>query len=327
MKLIKLSLGVLLLGGLFLSSPPLRAAEAEKPKKFVALSAEQAGPDFAIQGEYEGAAGDSKLGAQVVALGNGTFNIVFLPGGLPGQGWDGKTRTEVKSLKDEGKHSLSGKGYSAVVDGKSITGTGPGNAAFALNKVMRKSPTLGQKPPEGAVVLFDGTDTSAWNGGKITDGKLGVGVNSKEKFGDFTLHIEFILPFQPEDRGQGRANSGVYPQNRYEVQVLDSFGLTGEDNECGGIYKTARPRVNMCYPPLAWQTYDLDFTAARFDADGKKTANATITLRHNGVVVHDKQEVKAPTGGGDMKESATGPFHLQNHGNPVFYRNIWVIKK
>ena len=113
----------------------------------------------------------------------------------------------------------------------------------------------------------------------------------------------------------------------YETQMLDSFGLEGKDNECGGIYKVAPPKVNMCLPPLAWQTYDVDFTAPRFEG-GKKVKNARVTVRHNGVVVHDDVEITTLTPGGTLKEERpAGPLHLQNHDNPVRYRNIWVLPK
>jgi hypothetical protein len=200
-----------------------------------------------------------------------------------------------------------------------------GKPAGQLKKVMRKSPTLGAKPPKGAVVLFDGTTAEHFTGGKMTDdGLLMQGVTSKQTFGSHTIHIEFLLPYMPEARGQGRANSGFYAQGRYETQMLDSFGLEGKDNECGGIYKNASPRINMCFPPLSWQTYDVDFTAAQYQ-DGKKVKNAMLTVRHNGVLIHENQEISNPTTGGPLQEADTpGPVFLQNHGNPVRYRNIWL---
>ena len=183
------------------------------------------------------------------------------------------------------------------------------------------------KPPEGAVVLFDGSHVDEWNGKMDARKLLKAGATTKKKFDSYTLHIEFILPFKPMGRGQNRGNSGVYQQGRYEVQVLDSFGLKGENNECGGVYTIAKPLVNMCFPPLVWQTYDIDFTGATFDAAGKKTANAKMTAKHNGVVIHQDLELPKETGGGTKEAPGGGPFHLQDHGNPVFYRNIWVLEK
>ena len=111
------------------------------------------------------------------------------------------------------------------------------------------------------------------------------------------------------------------------MQVLDSFGLKGEDNECGGIYTKAKPAVNMCFPPLTWQTYDIDFTAAQFGEDGKKRKNATATVKHNGVLIHDHLDITGPTGGGKPENPQGGAIQLQGHGNPVFYRNVWVVEK
>jgi hypothetical protein len=119
----------------------------------------------------------------------------------------------------------------------------------------------------------------------------------------------------------------MYVHGRYEVQILDSFGLEGKDNECGGIYQIAEPDVNMCFPPLAWQTYDADFQAARYDDQGNKTANARLTVRHNGVVIHDDLELPRATPGRYGEGPEPGPLFLQDHGNPVVFRNIWIVEK
>ncbi len=137
-----------------------------------------------------------------------------------------------------------------------------------------------------------------------------------------------MLAYKPAARGQQRGNSGSYIQGRHEVQVLDSIAQDGKNIECGGIYTIAAPTVNMCFPPLTWQTYDIDFTAAKFDASGNKTTNARMTVKHNGVLVHENVEVPHITTSAPEKEQATpGPLHLQNHGNPARYRNIWFLPK
>jgi len=296
-----------------------------KPARVAHTSAAEAGPDFAIQGEYEGTWGDLKAGAHVIAQGNGAFEAQVYPGGLPGAGWNGTDKVKLKG--DSTK--LEGAGSTLAIKGSEISGTTAKGEKVALKRVERKSPMIGLKAPEGAVVLFDGSSADAWNNGKLDAEKtLQVGVLSKAKFGDFTLHIEFQTPFMPNSRGQGRGNSGVYLQNRYELQVLDSFGLTGENNECGGIYQIAKPKVNMCLPPLTWQTYDIEFTAAKFGPDGKKTADAILTVNHNGVPIHDKLVLPKATPGGEGKESpGPGPIQLQNHGDPVRFRNIWILEK
>ena len=128
-------------------------------------------------------------------------------------------------------------------------------------------------------MLFDGTSADKFDNPSHLNAKLKTldsGVTTKDKFGDYTLHLEFRLSYMPEARGQGRSNSGVYIHDCYEMQVLDSFGLKGENNECGGFYTMKAPDVNMCLPPLAWQTYDIDFTAPKYEG-GKKVANARIT--------------------------------------------------
>ena len=116
---------------------------------------------------------------------------------------------------------------------------------------------------------------------------------------------------------------------RYEVQVLDSFGLKGENNECGGIYTKHKPAVNMCFPPLVWQTYDVDFEAAKFDEAGKKIKNAMMTVKHNGVLIHDKAEVDSTTTASGINTITPigGPIQLQDHGNPIYYRNMWAVRR
>ncbi len=267
--------------------------------------AAKADPDFAVQGEYS----NENAGLQVIARGDGEFDLMVFEGGLPGAGANMKTVRKVEGDADV---------VADLVE------------SMSLNRVERKSPTLGAKPPSSAIILFDGTEASLkqnWKESKITeDGLLIPGNTTTQTFGDYRLHVEFRTPFMPKASGQGRGNSGVYHQGRYETQVLDSFGLEGKDNETGGIYTVRAPDVNLCLPPLTWQTYDVDFTAPRFDDSGKKIADARVTVRLNGVVVQSNVSVAGPTRAAPMKESAeNGPIYLQDHGNPVRFRNIWIV--
>ena len=284
-----------------------------------------AGADFRLQGEYAG----ENCGAQVIALGEGKFHIVRWDSGLPGAVDGAQKNQEMDgALEGSAVHFKNAVWEATVADGE-LKGKGTDGQERTLKKVERKSPTLGAKPPTGAVVLFDGTSADAWKNGKVDkEGNLECGTVSKQEFGNFALHIEFRTPFKPAARGQGRGNSGVYLQDRYEVQVLDSFGLKGENNECGGIYTKHKPKVNMCFPPLSWQTYDIEFETAKWDADGKKTKDAIVTVKHNGVLIHDHVEVNGATTSSGRKDGpGPGPFQLQNHGNPVVFRNIWVVEK
>ncbi|QDT63528.1 3-keto-disaccharide hydrolase [Calycomorphotria hydatis] len=308
-------------------------AEAQNHSKYETfLSAKEAGQSFEIQGEYSGSKDEDgfeeKLGVQVIALGNDQFHAVGYPGGLPGDGWDGE-KVEADGKLHDGKVEFREGEYAGIWSDGVIKIYAGDQLLGTLEKVVRKSPTLGAKPPEGATVLFDGTSAENFQNGRLSeDHLLKQGCVSKQEFGDYTLHLEFLLSYMPDARGQARANSGMYVNGRYEVQVLDSFGLTGEWNECGGIYKVARPNVNMCFPPLSWQTYDVDFTAPRFDEDGKKVKNAVITVRHNGVVIHDNLELPDVTAGGKFKtEGPTGPLYLQDHRDEIRFRNIWVAEK
>jgi hypothetical protein len=289
--------------------------------------------DYAIQGEYSGevmtADGELKVGAQVIALGDGKFRMVGYHGGLPGDGWDGGEKREADGQRKGDRAEFEFDENTVAIENKTITVTdGSGSRRGELKKVERKSPTLAKSPPAGAVVLFDGKNVDAWQKARMTDdGLLMQGVTSKQNFGSHSLHIEFRLPYMPAARGQARGNSGIYLQGRYEVQMLDSFGLEGKNNECGGIYTIAEPKVNMCYPPLAWQTYDIDYTAAEYEGN-KKVKNARVTVKHNGVTIHDNVELTHATTAAPLKEGPEpGPVYLQDHGNPVRYRNIWVVEK
>ncbi len=293
-----------------------------------------AGPEFALQGEYQGAVdiggGEENFGVQIIALGDGKFRLVAFQGGLPGDGWSrSDQQMEGDGALADGKITAAIEGADLEVADGTITVTAEGQTIGKLKKIERKSPTLGKTPPENAIVLFDGKSADKFDDAELVDGKYLAATNatSKEKLGDHQLHLEFRTPFMPAARGQGRGNSGVYVQGRYEVQVLDSFGLEGKDNECGGIYSIAQPIVNMCFPPLSWQTYDIDFKAARYDSGGQKTENARITVRHNGVLVHDDLELVHGTPGYHEEGPEDDSLFLQNHGNPVVFRNIWVVQQ
>jgi len=314
--------------------PVLCASAAEKPRE-VFTDPKEAGPDFALQGEYLGQVktdeGETTEGVQVIALGDGKFRAVAYHGGLPGTGWDKSETIQVdgKSADGTATFAVEDAGVSGILkDGVIIVRGADGQTIGKLKKALRKSPTLGAKPPAGAVVLFDGKTAESFKDGRMTkDGLLMEGATSKQQFGSFALHLEFQTPFMPFAREQGRGNSGFYAQGRYEVQILDSFGLKGMDNECGGMYGVAPPKVNMCFPPLSWQTYDVDYTAAEYK-DGKKARGATMTVRHNGVEIHKDVELPHATTAAPVGEGPElGPIFLQDHGCPVRFRNIWVVEK
>jgi hypothetical protein len=191
------------------------------------------------------------------------------------------------------------------------------------------------KAPSDAIVLFDGTDLSAWNDSdkwQIADGvatAAGNGITSKQGFGDCQLHLEFATPEKVEGDGQGRGNSGVYFMGHYEVQILDSYGnKTYFDGQCASLYKQHPPTVNASRKPGEWQSYDILFTAPKFDAQGVVVTPAYATVFHNGVAVHNHVALEGSTAWHEPpKYTAHGerePIHLQFHGNPIRFRNIWL---
>ena len=298
-------------------------------------------PKDAIQGVYLGTftpAGGAaaKIEADVIAEGDDMYRAVLLLKGM-----DAKApRTELTGKAEAGKVALAGKAgdveWKGAIDGGKLTAEskdGKVEAAFT----EKKPPTLGAKPPAGAVVLIPFEEGKApsmdeWanpNWKPLEDGSVLVyhGDNrSKKSFGDMKFHIEIRTPFMPKARGQGRGNSGVYLQDRYEVQVLDSFGLTPQNNEMAAIYGIQAPSQYAALPPGQWQTYDIEYRAPKVDADGKKTKDANVTIVWNGVKVIDNFDIPKTTGGAAAGEVAEGPIRLQDHaGDPVRFRNAWVV--
>jgi hypothetical protein len=288
---------------------------------------------------YDETFGGGTLSAQVIAEGEGAYRAVISADIGEAELIRGQARgkREGDSVVFQGQidagpdyggvHRITGKVSKGKFSGRYV---GENRGGFEVKRVRKVSPTLGAKPPEAAVVLFDGKDKSKWvrgkdtpNPWKVVDGAMEVvsgkgSIQTKEQFRDFKLHIEFCLDFMPTARGQGRCNSGVYLPGGNEIQVLDSFGLKPSRHDCGAFYGQAAPLVNACLPPGEWQTYDVTFIAPRFDEKGERTENASITVFHNGIKTHDQFHPRregVPSGG----------ILLQDHGNRLWYRNIWVV--
>lgn len=289
------------------------------------------------------------LVARVIGLGNNRYEIQIL------EEFDKRADFKVKTeaVWKNGKMTFDQNGYSGKITNDSFTGKKAGGAfdtPFSLKRVHRASPTMGKKAPENAVVLFDGSNLDAWErqGGEdptwlIKDGyfevlpkkensDVGGSINTRQSFGDVKVHLEFRLPYEPEYRGQKRANSGFFLPGGYEVQILDSYGLDGMWNECGALYKQSPPRVNMCWAPGVWQTFDVEFKRLRRDSEGNKVDHAEFTVWHNGVKIHNNFQIEGPTsntqkGRGLAESGKNGGLSLQDHSNKIQFRNIWVVER
>ena len=229
----------------------------------------------------------------------------------------------------------------AIKDGKILATADYYIMDFELERTVRKSPTEGAKPPDGAIVLLPfepgkKSDVSEWESNNehpawvvLDDGTVQIGKSSphtKRKFKDVKLHLEFFLPLEPDNFFQHRSNSGVFLNGKYEVQVLDSFGFVPSTGDCGAIYNFARPMVNASLPPHTWQTYDIIFRAPRMGLPGEVKELPRITVFHNGIKIHDNVEIPAPTADPEKPHVEEGPLELQDHGHPVRYRNIWIVE-
>lgn len=307
--------------------------------EFIEEEEAHAFPGYEYQGEYTGElsidGGETQpVSLQVAVYGENRFRALFIEDRLPGHAEQPIAENRMFEMEGavnngelilEGDHALrfrfDGIGFAAINDKNEVLGF--------LEHTIRNSPVMGMNPPENAIILFDGTNLDYWdeNTRMTDDGLLMQGATTAGEYGDMRLHVEAKQGFMPNNSGQGRANSGIYIQNRYEVQILDSFALHPQINGNGSLYNLSAPGTNTSLPPLAWQTYDVFFRAPRFDDDGNKTENARITVYLNGILVQDDVELEGGTGaGGRRAEVAKAELYLQRHTGPVRFRNIWLVE-
>jgi hypothetical protein len=308
---------------------PLLAAE-EKPVTFV-----PAKPDPLV-GDWQGSA--SRYVAQIYLAEDGAYQANLL------KQFDAESNVVAVLHGSSSGDSVTfqGDGWTATLAGKAFKGRKDGES-FDLQHITRDSPTLGAKPPRGAIVLFDGHNLDAWakkNGKQwltedgpaqwkiLPDGSLEVVpgtdcIITHQKFGDCRFHVEFRTLGLP-------CNSGVFIQTRYEANINETYGRLDRSPNAGFdncLSAEGKPKIRSCLPPLAWQTFDIDFRAPRFDAAGNKTASASATVLFNGVKIYDHQELEKPhLAAGRLGEAPTGPLMLQEHGMPVQFRNIWLVE-
>ncbi|MFO0820710.1 MAG: DUF1080 domain-containing protein [Pirellulales bacterium] len=346
-----------------------KAAEAAAKKLF---DASGIGVELKWQGEYVGSEGDKRVGVQVVARGDRMFHALVLEGGLPGDGWDGGRYGLMESTPlSEGRvefHALGDDKASAVLDDHGLTLT-RGDRETLLKRVERKSETLGLQPPAGAIMLFGGPhpnldafeerkDIEGMTSPTMFEGNMMAGAVTKRRFRDYSLHVEFLTGWEPQNIPWRRADAGIYMLARYEVAIGDSFGFdfdlsgvaapnrplvaedpskkskipvakqTGAPRVCGSVFTYPSKVPNSCLPPLTWQTLDIDFVAPRFDAQRKRVAKAVISVKLNGHPTVEKLEVNGPTPHGFKgPETGDGPIWFEAFGRRVLYRNIWVVER
>ena len=295
----------------------------------------EAPPEFRFVGEYVGSLSVQKhgvwrpvrVGLQVVAMGEGRFKGVEFLHGLPGADWNGEKKAVLPGELVGNVVKLDAVPVDVVVDGVTACIGQPWKTPVfgTLRRINRASPTLGMQAPPVAKVLFADGQARGLTHVKIAEsGLLAEGAATAEPYSDFTLHLEYRLPFMADARDQHRSNSGVYLQRRYEVQILDSFGNDPAFNGAGAIYRTQPADLSMSFPPLTWQTYDIRFRPARFEK-GEKVANARVTVWHNGVKIHDDYEIPDKTGAGKPEGPEPLPILFQDHRDPVRFRNIWIV--
>ncbi len=278
-------------------------------------------------GEYMGELNGKPIAVQVsTRKGDSLFYAKLFQGGLPGIGWNGEKPQLFNGNEAGSQLRLVAENGAAQME---VT---PNKVTLAdvdhrvdLRKVARHGVSLGMKPPADAKILFNGTSTNAFKSASMTsDGLLKAGAETVDPVGSCRLHLEFRTPYMAKSEDQKRGNSGIYIQRRYEVQILESFGQDVVFNGCGALYRQREPNVNMALPPLVWQTYDIFFIAAKFDAEGKKTSPAQISVIHNGVPVHYRTAIASKTGAGKPEGPEPLPLLLQDHSDPVVYRNVWM---
>jgi hypothetical protein len=331
-------------GAVLFSADEKRQKKVELPHPFY-----WAAPD-ALRGDWQGEGG---YVAQVIPVQDKIYSVPdLIPKAADGGKYQANIFRKFDVPNDQPVVVLQGElsGNTVAFSGDGWTGTmagghfkaSKGDQSFDLHRITRTPPSLGAKPPAGAIVLFDGTSMDAWAKMKDRDwlkedgpsqwhlvpgGAMEVvprsgNLISHKWFGDCKIHVEF------RNLG-GPTNSGVYIQDRYEANINEVYGRL-DGNPCAGFDNctpaNSKPGIRCSRPPLDWQTMDIDFHAPRFDADGKKIANPRVTLLFNGTVLYDDRELGPVTlNAARLGEAPTGPIQLQEHGMPVQFRNIWVV--